>query len=154
MTDNAKFISEYPGLIISVAAVVMAVSLKLMHWFYGQYKELQKEKNAVSSQLEEAKDKVQATELSRIADRITDLVEQNKVLFTKFDNHAKSISELNLRTTKLERGQYSQDIRCAEREKQFTLVMDKIDIVASAFNFSHKRKEDSPKVDRGENGCD
>jgi hypothetical protein len=154
VTDNTKFVSEYPGLILSGIAVLMAVLLKLMHWFYNQYRELQKEKDVVSNKLEDAKDKVQATELRRIADRITDLVEQNKVIFAKFDNQAKSISDLNLRTTKLERGQYSQDIRWAEREKQFALVVDKIDTVASALNFAHKRKGDSPKVYRGENGCD
>lgn len=154
MTDNAKFVSEYPGLILSVLAALMAALLKLMHWFYNQYKELQKEKDVVSNKLEDAKDKVQATELSRIADRITDLVEQNKVIFTKFDNQAKSISDLNLRTTKLERGQHSQDIRCAEREKQFALVVDKIDTAVSALKAGHTRKSDPPFTERGYNGDD
>jgi Tfp pilus assembly protein PilX len=138
-------------LLLLAISTLLAVVAKLLHWLYVQHKEMQKEKDAAQDEalklvrdaeekLRQAQAKQQKTELGRIADKIAEIVDQNRTLFAKHDNTEE-------RVTVLEKKCESHVTRCIEREKKIDTMFD---YFSNNCCDASRRKSGPPHVDRSD----
>lgn len=130
-SDMSRIIASNVPIVILLGILGFAVMGKMFDILWKQHKEIQTQK-----------EKVDESELARVADRIGDLVEQIKFLFAQRENDTEEIEGIKERVSDLEKGQGEQHTRCDEREKA---VADKIKVL-------HRRLDDPQTHDRSDRG--
>lgn len=130
-SDMSRIIASNIPIVLLIGVAGFAVMGKMFDILWKQHKEIQKQK-----------EKVDESELARVADRIGDLVEQIKYLFEQRENDNAEIEGVKVRVSALEKKQGEQDATCKERDKSVT---DKIKVL-------HHRLDEPCAQDRTDRG--
>jgi len=83
----------------------------------NQHKDFCAMKENFHKELEIKQNMVEKSQITRLVDKIEVLVEQNRQLFQKHDNHNERLNEFGHRINKVEKRVGENTMRCDEREK-------------------------------------
>jgi len=141
------WIQENTVVILALIAVGFAALVKTSHTIWQQHKEFEDARRKAEKEIQAEREKTEKSEMGRVADKLQDLVDQIKFLFTRQDDHGKKLQDHSIQIGELKtdieglRGEIKkQDAKCSERGK---FVDEKLKTL-----ITHKRVEDPPLCDR------
>ena len=154
--DITRIVVTNIPIVLFLITICFIVIGKLFHVLWKQHKDfnvekrqLNKEKDELKKEVEEKREEIEKSEISRVVDKIEDLVEQIKFLFTGQREMNAELSDVKLRVGNNEKKIASQCAICKERVNIISDIKERQDYNIAKFDKALiDRAIDVKRVDR------